>query len=457
MSAGYTSKIGRTVQNFRSIAPGDPEFHHRVEWLPVTASPLPASEPARRRVNLSPAEWRVLALLVLSAFLNYMDRTNLSVGATDIQRELHLTDYNLGLLGSAFFWTYAAFQLAGLSGWIVDKANVFWVFAVGLFIWSGATAFSGLARGFVMLFGLRLALGIGESVAYPSYSRILANYFPEHHRGLANALIDAGTKLGPALGALAGGLFMKQWGWRPFFVVLGIGGALWLLPWFACVPRHGQGARQQTRRALSGNAPGIWRLLTCRPAWFTALGLFCSNYFWFFLITWLPAYMEKERHFDKERMAVFAFAAFLAVAVTSVTSGWLSDHWIARGESPTRVRKTFAGWGLMLSTIILPVAIARQDIIAMPLLMLACIAYGGYSAQVWAITQTLAGTRAAGKWTSFQNGVGNLAGVAAPWLTGWIVGQTHAFYWAFVVAAGVVLCGAACFVVGIQKIEEVQW
>ncbi len=422
----------------------------------MTAPPLPASEPARRRTTLSPAEWRVLGLLVLSAFLNYMDRTNLSVGATDIQRELHLTNYNLGLLGSAFFWTYAAFQLAGLSGWIVDRANVFWVFAVGLMIWSGATAFSGLARGFAILFGLRLALGIGESVAYPSYSRILANYFPEHHRGLANALIDAGTKLGPALGALVGGLFMKQWGWRPFFLALGFGGMLWLVPWFVCAPRR-PAPQRHTPATPPAAAPHIWRLLACRPAWFTAVGLFCSNYFWFFLITWLPAYMEKERHFDKERMAVFASTAFFAVAIASVSSGWFSDRWIARGESPTRVRKTFAGCGLVFSTIILPVAIVRQDSIAMPLLMLACLAYGTYSAQVWAITQTLAGTRAAGKWTSFQNGVGNLAGVAAPWLTGWIVDQTHAFYWAFVVAAAVVLCATACFLVGVQKIEEVQW
>src|SRR5689334_10018339 len=160
-----------------------------LEWLPVTI-------PAVKRTALSANEWRVLALLVFSALLNYVDRANLSVGATNIQAELHLSDYYLGKLLSAFFWTYATFQLFVIAGWLVDRFNVCWVYAIGFFIWSGATAVTGIANTFTVMFGLRLLLGMGESVAYPAYSRILANNFPEHHRGFANALIDAGTKGG---------------------------------------------------------------------------------------------------------------------------------------------------------------------------------------------------------------------------------------------------------------------
>jgi MFS family permease len=400
----------------------------------------------------------VLLLLTFSALLNYVDRTNLSVGALDIQRELHLSNSSLGLLGSAFFWTYAAFQLGGVAGWLVDRWNVCWVYAIGFLAWSGATAVSGMARVFLVFFGLRLVLGIGESVAYPAYSRILANNFPEHHRGFANALIDAGTKMGPAVGALLGGLFMKRFGWRAFFLALGFGSFLWLVPWLIWMPRgHGVASRSKRAEAEPGSVPGMWDLIRCRPVLATALGLFSTNYFWYFLITWLPAYMEKERHFDKEQMAVSASLAFLAVALSSVCSGWLSDRWIARGGSPTRVRKTFAGWGLVFSTIILPVAVVPDNRIAMPLLILACTSFGAYTANVYAITQTLAGPCAAGKWTGFQNGFANLAGVAAPWVTGLIVDRTHAFYWAFVLAAGIVLLGAACFVIGVERIEEVKW
>ncbi len=402
---------------------------------------------------LSGRESRILALLVISGFLNYVDRANLSVGLTNIQGEMHLSPYQLGLLQSAFFWTYAAFQLSSISGWLVDRFNVCWVLAAGFFLWSGATAVTALVHVFAVMFSLRLILGMGESVAYPSYSRILANNFPEHHRGLANALIDAGTKAGPAMGTLLGGLLIASFGWRPFFLVLGIASLLWLGPWVLWMPR----ARGLEARQDPAAVPPVAALLALRPVWFTSVGLFCSNYFWYFLITWLPYYLEEERHFGKRKMAVYGSLSFLAVAVSSVFSGWLSDHWIARGGTPTRVRKTFAGVGLCFSTIILPVALAHSAELAMALLLLACVSFGVYTSNVYAITQTLAGPCAAGKWTSLQNGAANLAGVAAPWLTGWLVETTGQFYLAFVLAAVIVLASAGCFVLGVEKVERVQF
>src|ERR1017187_4145687 len=128
-------------------------------------------------------------------------------------------------------------QLANISGWVVDRFNVGWVLAGGFFLWSAATAFTGIAHTFALLFAMRLLLGIGESIAYPSYSRILATYFSANQRGLANALIDAGTKIGPAFGTLLGGFLMARYGWRAFFVVLGSSTMLWLIPWLAWMPR----------------------------------------------------------------------------------------------------------------------------------------------------------------------------------------------------------------------------
>jgi MFS transporter, ACS family, D-galactonate transporter len=397
------------------------------------------------------ARW-VLALLAISAFINYIDRSNLSVGAISIQGELGLTSEQLGRLLSAFFWTYALMQLSGLSGWLVDRFSVGWIYAIGFMVWTGATALTGVASGFAMFFVLRLALGAGESVAYPAYSRILATY-PERNRGLANALIDAGTKAGPALGTLLGGLLMAKYGWRAFFIGLGLGSLIWLIPWLFLMPR-GEAA---PARESDGTAPTIRDILRQRSAWFSFLGLFCSNYFWYFMVTWLPAYLEKERAFPKEKMAVLGSLAFLTVAVSTVFCGWLADRWISRGGTPTRVRKTFAGLGLTFSTIVLPVSLLRDDVAAMTLLLMACAAYGIFSANLWAITQTLAGPRAAGKWTGLQNGVGNLAGVVAPWLTGWLVGLTGRFYPAFLVAALIALAGAAVFVFGIGPVAPVDF
>lgn len=397
-------------------------------------------------------EWRILVLLFLSGLLNYIDRANLSVGAVDIQRELHLYPYQLGLLLSAFFWTYALAQICALAGWIADRFHVCWILAGGFLLWSGATALTGMARSFAVLFGMRLLLGLGESIAYPSYARLLAARYAEHRRGLANALVDAGTKLGPACGALLGGLFMARYGWRPFFVVLGAGALLWLVPWIAWMPRGPEVAS----RARPEESPRVVDIFRHRSALFSALGLFCSNYFWYFLVTWLPAYLETERHFPKTEMAVWASLAFLTVALSSTASGWLADRWIAAGGTPTRVRKLFAGVGLALCTVILPVSLVRAPAVAIALLLLSCVAYGLFSPNLWAITQTLAGPRAAGKWTGVQNGVGNLAGVAGPWLTGWVVDRNGQFYLAFVVAAAIVLTGAAIFVFGIGPIEQVK-
>jgi sugar phosphate permease len=405
------------------------------------------------RAAWSASEWRILSLLVACSFICLVDRSNLSVGATDIQRDLDLTNYQLGLLLSAFFLTYASFQLVSIAGWLADRFNVCWVLSAGLFVWSLATVFTGVSRGFAMIFGLRLLLGIGESVAYPAYARILATHFPEHHRGFANALIDAATKAGPALGTLLGGLFMLRYGWRPFFIVLGVAGMIWLLPWYRWMPRDPSVAA----RREPGEVPTVADILRQRSAWCTALGQFCSNYFWYFLITWLPGYLEKERHFPKDKMAFFGSFSFFLIGIVSLTCGWLADRWILRGATPTLVRKTFAGTGLALSTIILPVVLIRDERTAMALLFLACVAFGIYTPTIFAMTQTLAGPLAAGKWTGLQNGFANLAGVAAPLVTGWIVDRTGEFYLAFLVAAIVALAGAGFLVLGVGRIEQVQF
>jgi ACS family D-galactonate transporter-like MFS transporter len=164
-----------------------------------------------------------------------------------------------------------------------------------------------------------------------------------------------------------------------------------------------------------------------------------------------------ERHFSMDRMATMGALAFLAIGLSSALCGWLSDHWISAGASPTRVRKTFTVGGLALSTIILPVAMVHSKELSMALLFAACIFFGMWSSNHWALIQTLSGPPAAGKWTAVQNGFGNLAGVAASALTGFVVQRTGQFFWAFAVATGVVLTGAFFYLFVIGRIEQVDW
>src|SRR6266852_8112928 len=185
--------------------------------MTASSSALSSADSASR---LSPELSRLATLLALSIFINYIDRGNLALAAPLIKDNLGLSFYQIGLLLSSFFWTYDIFQI--VSGWLVDRFSVYWVLALGILLWSAATFGTGLVRGFKLLLAMRLILGIGESVAYPSYSKIISRHFSEYQRGRANSLICAGQSSGPAFGTLVGGMLMARVGWRLFFIVLGI-------------------------------------------------------------------------------------------------------------------------------------------------------------------------------------------------------------------------------------------
>jgi len=161
----------------------------------------------------------VVALLALAVFINYVDRGNLATAAPLIGSELKLSNTQIGLLLSAFFWTYTPGQI--LSGWLAERINAYRTLALGLAIWSLATALSGIASGFVALIILRLVLGLGESAAFPCSSKLLAEHLPRHRLGAANGLIGVGLALGPAFGTYGGGTIMAHFGWGRYSYCLG--------------------------------------------------------------------------------------------------------------------------------------------------------------------------------------------------------------------------------------------
>jgi MFS transporter, ACS family, D-galactonate transporter len=400
-------------------------------------------------------QWILLSLLVVSVTINYIDRGNLSIAASRIAGELQLDPEKIGLLLSSFFWTYAAMQI--VSGWLIDRYSVYWIFAGGFFIWSAATVLTGLAGGFVTIFALRLLLGIGESVSYPAYSKIIAQGFTEQHRGLANGLIDLGSKAGPALGLMIGGVVLSHYGWRTLFIAVGLISMLWLIPWAWIARRAAR--KSDDSVSLSGleEGPGLIEIAGQRSAWGTFLCLFCGNYVWYFLLTWLPWYLVRERHYSEAAMGRFGSLAFWAVGLASLISGWISDRMVEHGGSPTFVRKMFAAGGLTGAIVIVGVPLLQSQSASLYVLIFACISFGCYSSHPWLISQTLAGPAAAGRWSGMQNAIGNLAGVIAPWLTGRIVRDTGHFVYAFAVVSVILGLGAACYIFVIGRIEPIVW
>lgn len=396
------------------------------------------------------AWWPVVALLAVSVAINYIDRGNLSIAAPLLKTELSISPGEMGKLLSSFFWTYALFQL--VAGWLVDRYDVNWVMIVGFVIWSGATAATGLVAGFGVLLSLRLLLGVGESVAYPCYSKILTSRLDERQRGIANSLIDIGSKIGPAVGTFVGGHFVAVFGWRPFFIALGIGGLLWLPFWWRWMPRQHHAAENTNLPP-----PGFGEILRHRAIWATFTGHFCGNYFYYFLLTWLPSYLVQERHFSLQTMGTVGSLPPLFAAAGTMAAGALSYRALTAGATPTKVRKTCTVCGLACATILMLVPMVSSTRGAIALLLAASVGYGVFASSHWTITQTIAGPLAAGRWSGMQNFVGNLAGVVAPWLTGLVVEQTGNFFWAFAVAGAVSLTGACAHLFGLGKVEPAVW
>src|SRR4051812_48879520 len=144
-----------------------------------------------------------LVLLVATAILlNYVDRGAIAVAAPLMKGELGLSATEFGLAVSAFFWVYAPVQLC--AGWLCDRFSVYKLIAGGIVLWAGSTFLIGLVGGFVSLLVLRVMLGVGESIAFPGASKVIARHIPAERRGAANAAVAAGIALGPAVGTLAG-------------------------------------------------------------------------------------------------------------------------------------------------------------------------------------------------------------------------------------------------------------
>jgi len=402
----------------------------------------------RRRPPLSDGLILVIGLAVL---LNYVDRANLATAAPLLQDELSLSAAQIGVLLSSFFWVYAPAQV--LAGWLVHRFDIRAVLAAGLTLWGLATAMTGAAVGFTSILVLRLILGLGESVMFPGYQLILARETTEQERGRANGFIGAGQGLGPMLGTLFGGLAMARFGWRAMFVGLGLITLMWLWPWFVVT-------RRRTFDAPSDHVStpvSYAAILRRREFWGAALGHFAINYAFYFVITWLPTFLVKAGGFTVSQMAGIGAVIYGVYAASTALSGALSDRWIRHGGSTTLVRKTFALTSAFGAAVTIASSALVQPQDAVWLLAAAGIFFGLSTPTMFAMTGTLAGPRAAGRWAGAQNVAGQLAGIVAPIVTGLIVDRTGSFSWAFVVSAvsAIVACLAWGLVIG--QIETVQW
>jgi MFS family permease len=412
---------------------------------------LGASQPAEPAASWAGASrpWRIVTLLAAALFINYVDRGAVPTAAHLIQAELGFSERQLGLLFSAFFWTYALLQIP--VGWIAERYGAQRVLAAGLSIWAGATVLTGFVHSFAALLALRLLLGMGESAGFPCLSKLLATVLPIRSLGTANGVAAFGYLFGPAVGTYLGGVLMTHYGWRASFWVLGAASLLWLVPWSrTSVPRPAAGTRADP-------GPSFGALIRQPALWGTSLGLFSANYTFYFVLTWLPFYLVRERGFSTMEMASVTGSAYVVHALSALAAGWTVDRVVRRYQRANLAYKSLMvamHLGTLPCMLCIALAAPRAALVA---IFLYQVLDGIASPGEFAMSQILAGPTAAARWVGVQNSVGNFAGVIAPALTGFMVAESHSFASAFAVAAAVSLLGLVGWVWMTPRLAPLPW
>jgi MFS family permease len=400
---------------------------------------------ARKR----PGATVLVVLLGVAVLLNYTDRGAIGIAAPLMTSELKLGPEAFGLVLSAFFWVYAPVQL--VVGWLVDRFSVYRLLAAGVFLWAAATFAMGFVAGFASLLLLRVLLGMGETIAFPGASKIIARHVPEERRGMANAALALGIALGPALGTLVGGLILASQGWRAIFIVFGAATLLWLIPWQLVV----RNCEERVEATPCETVP-VRRLLRKWPLWSMSIAHVASNYVFYFLLGWLPLFLTRSRGLPIAEMTFIATLGYTAQAISALGFGYISDWWTRRGYGEPAVRRAMMFGGQLLAAgAVLGLGYAHTNAALALVLCVAGVATGALSLNTYAVAQMFAGPRTAGTWVGIQNAIGNLSGIFGPILTGFIV-QRAGYTSACIVTAAIAAAGALWWIVGVPRIREIE-
>ena len=414
----------------------------------ATSSPaaISPSVDTHRMEATAAKRWGILVLLALGAVIAFVSRTNIASALTvdSFKHQFHLNDVGRGALNSAFFWSYAALQIP--MGWIVDRYGVKYPYAISFAIWCIASAATGLTVSLSGLIVMRLITGAGEAIVVPASYRWIRTNFSEERSGLAVGIYMLGTKFGPAIGAPLAAWLLVAYDWHLMFIILGLVGLIWLVPWMLMVRKdNGSVGRSAAERRRH---PGVtFRSILSSPLiWGTIIINFCYNYFVFYCMTWMPAYLVEQRHLSLQRMGLYSFFSFMGIAIVALASGWIADVMIKRGGDAVAVRKAFVIAGFAIACTELLGAQTHSLNWALFWNVVSLSGLGLATANHLALCRlTLIPAPAVGLVTGVQNVSTSLAGIVTPILSGWLK-QTSGGYQApmeaifFFLVLGAVTC-----------------
>ncbi len=413
----------------------------------------------------------MLFLIFVNVVINYLDRTNLAVAAPAMSKDLALSSEQLGLIFSAFGWSYAFLQIPG--GLIADRFKPRILYAFCLITWSVATLCQGFIRGFNTLFALRVATGTFEAPSYPINNRIVTSWFPDNERASAIALYVSGQFIGLAFLAPVLAIIQAYTGWQGLFIATGLVGIVWGVIWYLSyrdpLDHAGVNAAELDYiedgggvfrvRERNPGQPSVWQwtnlkqILSSRTLWGVYIGQFCVNSTLWFFLTWFPTYLVKYRGIDSIKSGYLQSVPYMAACAGLLLSGFVSDTLVRRGVSVSVARKTPIIFGLLLSVSIVGANYTADT--ALIIFFLALALFGAGMALIsWVFVSILSPKPLIGLTGGVFNFMGNLASIIVPIVIGFLVRGGN-FEPALVFIGTLGLVGACSYIFLVGKIERI--
>jgi MFS family permease len=384
------------------------------------------------------------AMLFSMTLINYLDRVALSISAKPISIEFGLSPVQMGYLFSSFLWTYLLCVIP--AGILADRWGAKPSCTAGMAIWSLATVVTGLATGLGWLLATRFVMGAGEATTYPCGNKLIRDQIPEARRGFATTVFNSGTYAGPACGAILIGWLVSRFGWHIAFVIAGAIGLVWLVPWLLVVRSTSSVAPAEPVTdtiPVRYDGSGLIGLLRSRSMWGVALIQGCAIYTQYFFLTWLPSYLQAAKGMNLQHAAIYTALPYICSVILGVLFGKVSDRLLKPGQAERGKRRLVITVALLCSSVILLAPLVNNILLIVALLSISLTGIATATSLNMALANDLlVHAEDAGKANSLVLVGANVFGILAPIVTGYIVGTTHSYDYAFA-TAGVLLVLAA--------------
>jgi ACS family sodium-dependent inorganic phosphate cotransporter len=399
-----------------------------------------------------PQRYTVVALFFLGTALCYIDRISISIAIIPLARQFGFDPAAQGLVLSAFFWGYLWTQLYG--GFMADRVGGHRVLAAGVALWSLATFITPVAAGmsFAALLAVRVLLGLGEGVNFPSIHSLTARWTLPTERARVLSLNYSGMYVGTVLALLASPVIISAFGWPALFYLSGGLGAVWVAVWMMIASDRPENSARigadelaliTSSRAAEARAVRVpWAAIAREPAvWAIVIAHFCSNFGFNILLLWMPTYLHRAFNLPLVRVGRYSLIPWVATFFTINISGWFSDWLLTRGLRVGTVRKTMQTAAFTIGAMpLLALPAAHTPAGAVALLTISACA-NGISSSAFGVNHLDVGPTYAGILMGISNTFATIPGIIGVAAAGLIVQTTKSFSAVFYLIAAVYAVG----------------